>query len=214
MEHRWGQRVAVDVPIRLSAGPFSGGCAPHQCQRQRRLRQIEFRPRLLSHIELAIELPQRFMHAMPRLMAYVTRKFKSGAGIEWCEFAPPAVSELIRSATPRRYGYSRRSVTPARAQPQPRAPAHSPEPPHGPESPRGAEETRAAIALIAAAAGLIEARNLMRAACGSLLGWWARSDSNRGPRDSLFPAVSSGSGLSLHPLVYEEKGVRDARACH
>jgi hypothetical protein len=44
--------------------------------------------------------------------------------------------------------------------------------------------------------------------------WWARSDSNRGPRDSLFPAVSSGSGLSLHPLIYEEKGVRDARACH
>jgi len=30
--------------------------------------------------------------------------------------------------------------------------------------------------------------------------WWARSDSNRGPRDSLDPAVSGGSGLSLHPL--------------
>ena len=40
-------------------------------------------------------------------------------------------------------------------------------------------------------------------------GWWARSDSNRGPRDSLSPAVSGGSGLSLHP-----GGVRDALACH
>ena len=29
--------------------------------------------------------------------------------------------------------------------------------------------------------------------------WWARSDSNRGPRDSLDPTVSGGSGLSLHP---------------
>jgi hypothetical protein len=44
--------------------------------------------------------------------------------------------------------------------------------------------------------------------------WWARSDSNRGPRDSLDPAVSGGSGLSLHPLIFEEKGVRDALACH
>src|SRR5216684_8729030 len=34
------------------------------------------------------------------------------------------------------------------------------------------------------------------------LKWWARSDSNRGPRDSLDPAVSGGSGLSLHPLIY------------
>jgi hypothetical protein len=42
--------------------------------------------------------------------------------------------------------------------------------------------------------------------------WWARSDSNRGPRDSLDPAVSGGSGLSLHPL--RRKGVRDALACH
>jgi len=39
--------------------------------------------------------------------------------------------------------------------------------------------------------------------------WWARSDSNRGPRDSLDPAVSDGSGLSLHPCR-----VRDALACH
>jgi hypothetical protein len=145
MEHRWGQRVAVDVPIRLSAGPFSG--------RSARLTNVSvsggcikssFDLRLLSRIELAIELPRRFTPATSPLVAYVTRKLKSGAGIEWCEFAPPAISELIRSATPRRYGYPRRSVTPARAQPQPRAPAHAPEPPHGPESPLGAEETRAA----------------------------------------------------------------------
>ena len=29
--------------------------------------------------------------------------------------------------------------------------------------------------------------------------WWARWDSNPGPRDSLDPAVSGGRGLSLHP---------------
>ena len=30
-------------------------------------------------------------------------------------------------------------------------------------------------------------------------GWWARWDSNPEPRDSLNPAISRGSGLSLHP---------------
>jgi len=29
--------------------------------------------------------------------------------------------------------------------------------------------------------------------------WWARWDSNPEPRDSLNPAISRGSGLSLHP---------------
>ena len=120
MEHRWGKRVVVDVPFRLVGGAFSG--------RSARLTNLSvsggcvrssFEPRLLSHIELAIELPQRFMHAVPRLTAYVTRTFKGGVGIEWCEFAPPLVGELIRSATPRRYGYSRRSLTPAAMQPRP-----------------------------------------------------------------------------------------------
>ncbi len=37
-------------------------------------------------------------------------------------------------------------------------------------------------------------------------GWWARSDSNRGPRDSLDPAVSGGSGLSLHPQRSKHRG--------
>jgi len=29
--------------------------------------------------------------------------------------------------------------------------------------------------------------------------WWARQDSNLGPRDSLYPFVSEWSGLSHHP---------------
>ena len=29
--------------------------------------------------------------------------------------------------------------------------------------------------------------------------WWARQDSNLGPRDSLYPSVSEWSGLSHHP---------------
>lgn len=117
MEHRWGKRVVVDVPIRLVAGPFSGHAA--------RLANLSvsggcikssFQPRLLSRIEFAIELPPRFTQSTPLLVAYVTRKFNGGVGIEWCEFAPAAIGELIRSATPRLYGYPRRSEPPPGAQ--------------------------------------------------------------------------------------------------
>ena len=44
--------------------------------------------------------------------------------------------------------------------------------------------------------------------------WWARWDSNPGPRDSRGPAVSGGRGLSLHPRPFRPLGVRDALACH
>src|SRR5690606_41670392 len=43
---------------------------------------------------------------------------------------------------------------------------------------------------------------LVRALPGPLLRhrrWWAHQDSNLEPRDSLYPGVSSRSGLSLHP---------------
>jgi hypothetical protein len=140
MEHRWGQRVLVDVPIRLVAGPFSGRSArltnlsvSGGCIRS----SFELRP--LSRIELAVELPARFTRATPLLTAYVTRNFKGGVGVEWCEFAPPAISELIRSATPRRYGYPRRAVALAKAQARSDSTA-----PRAPEAPLGAEASHAA----------------------------------------------------------------------
>ena len=46
--------------------------------------------------------------------------------------------------------------------------------------------------------------------------WWAWQDSNLQPRDSLGPAVSDGSGLSLHPRRrrLDSLRVRDALACY
>ncbi|MFP5344707.1 MAG: hypothetical protein ACLGGU_03565, partial [Gammaproteobacteria bacterium] len=42
--------------------------------------------------------------------------------------------------------------------------------------------------------------------------WWARKDSNLRPRDSLFPAISSGSGLSHHPRIHRS-GCGTLKAC-
>jgi hypothetical protein len=98
MEHRWGERVGVDIPVRITAHHFS--------VRPGRLANLSvsgafikaaFELRLLSRVQIAIELPHRAKHEAPTVAAYVARKFKDGIGIEWCEFAPAAISRLLQS---------------------------------------------------------------------------------------------------------------------
>jgi hypothetical protein len=57
-----------------------------------------------QRIQVAIEMP----HMTPRcetpiIAAYVARKGKAGIGIEWCEFSPSVISELLASLSSRRY---------------------------------------------------------------------------------------------------------------
>jgi hypothetical protein len=110
MEHRWGERVGVDFAVRISALPF--------VVRHGRLTNLSvsgasitaaFDFRLLSRIQIFFDLPHRTRSESPAIAAYVTRVSKGGAGIEWCEFAPPAVTELLQSAAARRYARRRKS---------------------------------------------------------------------------------------------------------
>jgi hypothetical protein len=110
MEHRWGERVQVDFPVRVTAlRRFS--------VREGRLEDLsvsgawveaDLDARLLSRIQVAIILPLWSKHESPLVEAYVTRKLKSGFGIEWCEFAPPAVSNLLRTIVARPHTRLRR----------------------------------------------------------------------------------------------------------
>jgi hypothetical protein len=104
MEHRWGERVGVDLPVRITAHPFS--------VRHGRLSNLSVSGamiesdqelRLLQRIQVAIEMPHHLRSEAPNLAAYVTRLGKTGAGIEWCEFSPPLVSELLSTLSARRY---------------------------------------------------------------------------------------------------------------
>jgi hypothetical protein len=99
MEHRWGGRITVDLAIRLAGRPYN--------VRQARLvdlsasgAYIKVCPdlRLLSRVQIAIALPHRLAHPTPMVAAYVARKGKDGVGVEWCEYAPKPVLELLRYA--------------------------------------------------------------------------------------------------------------------
>jgi hypothetical protein len=98
MDHRLGERVLIQRPIRLmSARPRtvsigrlvnlsrSGACVV-DCELQ-----------LSSLVHVDFEPHERPMQPEATITAYVTRVTDQGVGIEWCEFAPPLVVALLQS---------------------------------------------------------------------------------------------------------------------
>jgi hypothetical protein len=109
MEHRWGERVQVDFPVRVTALRFSvRGGRLADLSVSGALVKADLDARLLSRVQVAIILPLWSKHASPVVEAYVARKHKNGFGIEWCEFAPPSVSELLRIIVTRPHAHLRR----------------------------------------------------------------------------------------------------------
>jgi hypothetical protein len=96
MEHRWGERVRVNIPVHVSAATLAGfdGCVKN-LSLSGALMKADCELRLHSLIEVHLELPPSPRAAV--LMAHVSRKLKEGVGIEWCEFAPTIVKDLLRS---------------------------------------------------------------------------------------------------------------------
>jgi hypothetical protein len=104
MEHRWGERLQVNVPVRVSAHAFSGhdGRLTNLSVSGAHL-QAEMELRVGSRVEIVMILPYRSKHEAPAVLGFVTRKNRDGFGLEWCQFAPPAVAELLRNAARHRY---------------------------------------------------------------------------------------------------------------
>jgi hypothetical protein len=116
MEHRWGERFAVDIVVRLGSRPYtirtgrlidlsmSGGSIT-----------IGMDLRVLSRVQVALVLPARFPQATPVISAYVARRHRDGIGVEWCDFAPQPVLELLRSPALRHREHLRRPRPPGSA---------------------------------------------------------------------------------------------------
>lgn len=98
MEHRWGARFTVDLAVRVAGRPYN--------VRMGRLVDLSASGafinvaadlRLLSRVQVAITaLPQRLAHPTPMIAAFIARSSKDGVGVEWCEYAPKPVLELLR----------------------------------------------------------------------------------------------------------------------
>jgi hypothetical protein len=97
LEHRWGERFRLDLPVQLSVNTVSGIDA--------RLKNLSLSGALIEadfalriHTAIEIKLPMLLSEQPATVVkAYVIRKSDEEVGIEWRDFAPHAVKELLRS---------------------------------------------------------------------------------------------------------------------
>lgn len=96
IDHRWGERFRVDIPVQVTIQALAGIDG--------RLKNLSLSGALLtacfdlrvhSLIEVCIVTP-RDPRPTP-VKAYVTRKRQQDVGIEWCDFAHPAIKDLLRA---------------------------------------------------------------------------------------------------------------------
>lgn len=116
MEHRWGERMGVDLPVRITGHPFSVRTGRlHNLSVSGAFIHVDQDLRLLSRIQIALEMPQRSKHEAPVLSAYVARKYRGGIGVEWCEFAPSPIPQLLHSLSVRPHSRLRKPESDAAA---------------------------------------------------------------------------------------------------
>lgn len=132
MEHRWGERVAVRMTVELFSGssPPVAGCLENVSSSGAFV-HTEGRGPPRGPVAVALRQDDSRHPRSVRLAAYVVRETESGVAIEWCEFAPRAVRELMirdraaagdrpparRSRAAQRPPHESNTVMPPRAQP-------------------------------------------------------------------------------------------------
>ena len=96
-EGRWGERVKVNIPVQVSADTLAGtdGCMKNLSV-SGALMKANVDLGLHSLVEVSIKMPSTSQRA-EAITAYVSRRTKEGVGIEWCEFAPSIIKDLLRS---------------------------------------------------------------------------------------------------------------------
>ncbi|MGH8290174.1 MAG: PilZ domain-containing protein [Steroidobacteraceae bacterium] len=102
MEHRWGERVFVHVTVELSCGalPPVAGLLQNVSSSGAFVRTDGCRPPR-GPVEVTLIRAGEERRSSIRLPAYIVRESDTGVGIEWCEFAPRVVRELMsRARTP------------------------------------------------------------------------------------------------------------------
>jgi hypothetical protein len=98
IEHRWGERVRVDIPFQMTAPVVSGiEGRLMNLSLSGALIQANCDLRVNTLIEIRIQLPAP-SESQALLRAYVARKRGDDVGIEWCDFAATAVKEWFRSS--------------------------------------------------------------------------------------------------------------------
>jgi hypothetical protein len=96
IEHRWGRRFPVDISVTAAVSSSEIDCRLCNLSLSGALMNTGHGFRLNSLIEILISLPPP-REEIAKVKGHVTRKLNGAVAIEWCDFAPQAVRDLLRS---------------------------------------------------------------------------------------------------------------------
>jgi hypothetical protein len=94
-DDRWGDRVRVNIPVQVLANALSA----HGCMKNLSLSgalvKADVDLGMYALIQVNIEVPSPSQRAAA-ITAYVSRKDEEGIGVEWCEYAPSIIKDLVK----------------------------------------------------------------------------------------------------------------------
>ena len=100
MEHRWGKRSALDIGVRLRLG--SGAVDTGRLTNTSLSGAFVCTSRCFSaftRVVVELDSGAARQSAPQGIPAYVVRVAPDGLGLEWSEFAPPAIAALLARTT-------------------------------------------------------------------------------------------------------------------
>lgn len=99
-ECRWGDRVLVNIPVQVSVNAVtSTDCCMKNLSLSGALLKADVDFGLNALVKVSITMPPPSQRAAA-VTAYISRSAKEGVGVEWCEFAPTVIKDLIRVPIP------------------------------------------------------------------------------------------------------------------
>jgi hypothetical protein len=102
MEHRWGQRFSVDMPVKLGTrSALMGSGRIIDISMSGAFVVTLLRPPLFGHVE--VDVPDfKGQEFFQRLAGFVVRHDSEGIGVEWNQFGPAQIAALLEHFAPER----------------------------------------------------------------------------------------------------------------
>jgi hypothetical protein len=97
MERRWGNRLLLNERVRVTRDRLVLGFA---CLHEVSLSGAFLKASwpLPAMTRICVLLPDRNGDSTIRLEAYVVRQETDGVGLEWCDFAPPVIAQIMEAS--------------------------------------------------------------------------------------------------------------------
>jgi hypothetical protein len=98
LEHRWGKRVRLQLPVTLYFGTQTADGCIEDLSSSGAFVATDGRIARWAPIEVEVEANPSGGSGAGAMAAYVVRVAQHGVGIEWCEHAPAPIRPLLSAA--------------------------------------------------------------------------------------------------------------------